>query len=684
MNGLSAFGPYIQNGLAPAYAQARVNSSIISNASISITPEDDSELRLIRGRGTLTTDTANVQSGDSIGSVKWQGFSTNTIRDCAEIKATVDGSPINDNVPTKIDITTTSSTDGNQVRMTVKPDGFVGIGTTTPSERLTVFGNISSNGNITNIGNINSTGSITASEFNGDGSGLTNLNYQKAFLKFKNQDNSCAAQTLYRINSFLSKGRRLYYAGYAGPNDYIPLRDAGYSRTGFQEVAIDSLDVNEQIEDYYLTSQNAYVLTNFNRLHSIGDNSNGQLGINSTATNSLLWSVIPNLNNISWFSGAISTFALAARFNYQDSEQHCLLINNGQLYGWGNNVKGAATTNGYRLGITNASPVRVPTLITSTAFAGKTLTKAFACGSEYTNTGHSFVVDSDRNLYATGDNATGQLGFGATDTAGRNTFSQVIGIKCDKLRSKSFSTKGTTYVLDGTNLYACGDNTYGQLKLANTTTYRGSFGLIESSVLDFESYSYFNGGLLILKTDGTLLGLGANAAYVDSNTASTTIAPLGNTPNAINTSFITPRAYTDNTNTTNVPLSNLATIIKIRIIGESYLRRNTANTANVLFSCPTTYALGSGGNLWATGYNGSGQIGDGSTTDSIYFKKAIKPKGIRFIDFEAFGGITGTGVLAVDQYGDLWSWGSNGEFSCGINHADALNSVSIPRRCHVT
>jgi hypothetical protein len=58
---------------------------------------------------------------------------------------------------------------GNVERMRILNTGEVGIGTTTPAEKLTVDGNISGSGNI------NVLGDVTASAFAGDGSALTNL-----------------------------------------------------------------------------------------------------------------------------------------------------------------------------------------------------------------------------------------------------------------------------------------------------------------------------------------------------------------------------------------------------------------------------------------------------------------------------------------------------------------------------
>ena len=66
-------------------------------------------------------------------------------------------------------ITFFTNVGGSTEKMRITEDGKVGIGTTTPAEKLTVEGNISGSGNV------NIVGDVTASAFVGDGSALTGV-----------------------------------------------------------------------------------------------------------------------------------------------------------------------------------------------------------------------------------------------------------------------------------------------------------------------------------------------------------------------------------------------------------------------------------------------------------------------------------------------------------------------------
>ena len=64
-------------------------------------------------------------------------------------------------------------------------------------------------------------------------------------------------------------------------------------------------------------------------------------------------------------------------------------------------------------------------------------------------------------------------------------------------------------------------------------------------------------------------------------------------------------------------------------------------------------AIDNEGNLWAWGYNTSGQIGDGTTTNRTT-PVQIKP-GTKFAQISAGE----THSMAIDNEGNLWAWGYN-------------------------
>ena len=68
-----------------------------------------------------------------------------------------------------------------------------------------------------------------------------------------------------------------------------------------------------------------------------------------------------------------------------------------------------------------------------------------------------------------------------------------------------------------------------------------------------------------------------------------------------------------------------------------------------------TLALDQHGVAWAWGWNGDGQLGDGSTTDRSAPAKVQVPAGITFANLAAGGSHS----LALDQDGAAWGWGAN-------------------------
>lgn len=90
--------------------------------------------------------------------------------------------------------------------------------------------------------------------------------------------------------------------------------------------------------------------------------------------------------------------------------------------------------------------------------------------------------------------------------------------------------------------------------------------------------------------------------------------------------------------------------------------KKQSNTIDVVLSkqfqkistgCQYNLAIDNEGNIWSWGYNGVGELGDGTTTDS-YIPKQITT-GTKFIKIEAGDCIS----FAIDENRDLWGWGDN-------------------------
>jgi alpha-tubulin suppressor-like RCC1 family protein len=71
-------------------------------------------------------------------------------------------------------------------------------------------------------------------------------------------------------------------------------------------------------------------------------------------------------------------------------------------------------------------------------------------------------------------------------------------------------------------------------------------------------------------------------------------------------------------------------------------------------------ALDRNGHAWAWGYNRSGQLGNGSTTNSLVPVAVTMPPGVEFTAIAA-----GVHSIAVDNSGQAWGWGYNHDGELG-------------------
>jgi Regulator of chromosome condensation (RCC1) repeat len=75
--------------------------------------------------------------------------------------------------------------------------------------------------------------------------------------------------------------------------------------------------------------------------------------------------------------------------------------------------------------------------------------------------------------------------------------------------------------------------------------------------------------------------------------------------------------------------------------------------------CYHTIALKSDGTVWAWGYNGYGQLGDGTTTDSYTPVQALGPGGSGYLTGVIAIASDGYHTIAMKSDGTVWTWGHN-------------------------
>lgn len=316
-----------------------------------------------------------------------------------------------------------------------------------------------------------------------------------------------------------------------------------------------------------------------------GANSKGQLG-DGTATDQK--SPVQIASGTAWSAiSAGSSFALA-------------LKNDGTLWAWGANSAG-------QLGVGTIVDGLVPALVSS-----DTTWSAIAAGYN-----HAVALKNNGTLWTWGGNSSGQLGNGTINTTPNPIPVQVEGTNWSAI-SAGGSGAPYTYIADGEiehvgghtvalksdgTLWAWGQNIFGQLGdgTNNQNYYMGWAGAgtyplreyvsgtdrtLPSQIgtdTDWSMISVGAGHSVALKNDGTLWawGLNVNGQLANGNAGMNNMLPL---PVGADTylPFILPKRP----------------------------------WASVVAGGYHTLALRSDGTLWSWGWNGAGQLGDGTTISS--------------------------------------------------------------------
>lgn len=86
-------------------------------------------------------------------------------------------------------------------------------------------------------------------------------------------------------------------------------------------------------------------------------------------------------------------------------------------------------------------------------------------------------------------------------------------------------------------------------------------------------------------------------------------------------------------------------------------------------------ALDSGGNVWAWGANGAGQLGNAQNIEQHAPTRTIFPGGIPRLVRIAAGGVHN---LAIDANHNVWSWGGNGSGQLGNQQRFVNSNVPVP------
>jgi len=345
---------------------------------------------------------------------------------------------------------------------------------------------------------------------------------------------------------------------------------------------------------------------NDGNLYAWGWNAYGQLG-NGNTTDSYTPVMVTKP------SGVTSWTAVAG------GHVHSLAIgNDGNLYAWGYNKYGQLGN-----GTTNSSST--PVMVTKPS--GVTSWTAVAAGWD-----HSLAIGNDGNLYAWGYNAYGQLG---NDTTNNDSIPVMVTKPTGVTSWTAVASGGFHSLAIGNNgyLYAWGYNYYGQL--GNDTTNNDSIPVMVTKPTGVTSWTAVAGGFLhslAIGNDGNLYVWGWNA-----------YGQLGN----------------GTTNNDSIP------VMVTKPTGVTSWKAVAGGGYHSL-------AIGNNGNLYTWGYNADGELGNGNTTDSYTPVIVGFPTGVTSWKAVAGGGYHS---LAIGNDGYLYAWGYNGAGELGNG---TTNNSSTP------
>lgn len=208
----------------------------------------------------------------------------------------------------------------------------------------------------------------------------------------------------------------------------------GTNKDSYKPVKIKAL-ADKHIVNLVLRAKRSFAVSVSGEVYGWGDNDNGQLGLGHTEK-CLIPQKLPMLTNISHIV-ASDYFAYA-------------MTRTNDVYGWGSNSYG-------QLGLGHTETVKMPCKLESLAKLGIV--------AIIVSRHHTFALNQAGIVYAWGENSSGQLGLGHNENC--HTPQQLGALQDKYITHLSTSNQHTLALTITGEVYAWGDNTYGQLGLGH-------------------------------------------------------------------------------------------------------------------------------------------------------------------------------------------------------------------------
>lgn len=287
---------------------------------------------------------------------------------------------------------------------------------------------------------------------------------------------------------------------------------------------------------------------------------------------------------------------------------------------------------------------------------------------------HSFAVCSDNVVQIWGNNMYGQLGNAFADShvpIQVTGLSNIVAVSGGLSHSLALKTDGT--------VWAWGFNGYGQL--GNGTANQSNVPVQTNGLSNITAIAGGGYHSLALKSDGTVWAWGynfygqlGNGSTTDSNfpvqvsglTGVIAItAGLDHSYALKNDGTVWAWGWNNNGQLGNGNYSNATTPVQVN---------GLAGITAIASGWFHSLALKNDGTVWSWGYNNNGQLGDGTAVTNKNLP--VQVSGLAGIISIAGGGYHS---LAVENNGNVWSWGCNncGQLGSGNNNANSNLPVSV-------